>query len=82
MNWTPAIAPFQCPVVNRAVTVAISTLDIYGQAQFPIVKAQRMDGCSGNETCKIFPSPNTFHARGPFGCPCHTALSQPSKMRA
>jgi hypothetical protein len=74
-SWQPASVPFSCPVIKQEVTVAISTMDHYGQGQFPINQARRMDGCSGAHICKLFPDPRAFHTRGPYGCPIHTSMN-------
>jgi hypothetical protein len=65
--WRPASVLFNCPLINQDVTVAMSTS--YGQGQFPIDQTRRMDGCSGNLICSIFPDPSAFHTEGPRGCP-------------
>ena len=74
--WQPASVLFHCPLINQDVTVAMSTLDPTGQGQIPIDQTRRMDGCSGNLICNIFPHPSAFHTQGPWGCPYHANLNQ------
>jgi hypothetical protein len=72
-SWQPASVLFHCPLINQEVTVAMSTS--YGQGP-PIDQSRRMDGCSGNLICGIFPHPHAFHSQGPWGCPYHTNLNK------
>lgn len=73
--WQPQNVPYACPVVKQDVTVNISTMDLYGQGQFPIDQARRMDGCSGADVCKLFSHPRAFHTQGPYGCPIHSSIN-------
>jgi hypothetical protein len=75
-SWQPAASvPVSCSVIKQDVMVEISSLDVYGQGQFPIDQARRMDACSGSHICKLFPHPHAFHTRGPYGCPYHARLN-------
>jgi hypothetical protein len=64
--WQPASVLFPCPLINQEVTVSMSTS--FGQGP-PIDQTHRMDGCSGNHICNIFPHPSAFHTQGPWGEP-------------
>jgi hypothetical protein len=74
--WSPSNVPFSCTRINQEVVVVISTVPLYGQGQFPINQAKRMDDCSGKHICGLFPHPLMFHTQGPHGCPCHDNLNK------
>ena len=74
-QWEPGSAPYHCPVIGADVTIAVSSMPLYGQGQFPIDIVKRMDGCTGNQVCKKFDIPAMFHTRGPHGCPAHDLMN-------
>jgi hypothetical protein len=74
--WSPQNVLFSCSRIKEEVFVTISTAALYGQGQFPIAQAKRMDDCTGKHTCGLFPHPRMFHTQGPYGCPCHDSLNK------
>jgi hypothetical protein len=75
-NFIPSNKWFSCSLIGQQVSVTVGTARIYGQYTLPLAIVKRMEGCSGNSVCKIFPHPSMFLTQGPYKCPYHASLNR------